>query len=389
MIAHVVDRLTIGGMENGIVNLINLIPDDRYRHAVICLRSPSEFLARIVRKDVVYRTLDKKPGKDPALYWRFFRLLKELKPAIVHTRNLPTIDLVLPAALAGVPCRVHGEHGRDMVELAGGNRKYNLIRRTVSPFVHRYIAVSRDIETWLQGSVRIPSSKIAQIYNGVDISRFHPRGEDLSDRRRLGPSPEFAHRNAIVVGTVGRMAAVKDQITLVDAFIGAVTERPRLRDLLRLVVVGEGELRSKALAMLGDAALLDIAWLPGSSDEVPAILRAMDIFVLPSLNEGISNTVLEAMASGLPVIATRVGGNPELVIEEETGQLVPPADPASLRQAILRYVDDPDLLSRHRAAGRKRAEAAFGLELMVDAYLAVYDEVRGAFETAASNEKCA
>lgn len=374
LIAHVIDRLDVGGMENGLVNLINGTPTDRFDHAIICLRHSTEFKKRIRRKDVSIFDLGKRPGKDLGIYVKVWRLLRTLRPDIVHTRNLPTIDMALPAALAGVRCRVHGEHGRDVLEIDGQNVKYNLLRRAVSPLINRYITVSRDIEGWLTSRVGVPAGKVSQIYNGVDNERFHP---PESGRSPL-PGPGFAPPGTIVIGTVGRMETVKDQLTLTRAFIDLVTRRSEDHDKLRLALIGDGSLLPQAKQLLEQAGIGHLAWLPGSQDDIPQLMRGLDIFVLPSINEGISNTILEAMASGLPVIATRVGGNGELVVDGETGVLVPPGQPSELAEAISAYLREPGRAVRHGREGRRRVERTFTQEVMVEKYLSLYDSVLSA-----------
>ena len=123
--------------------------------------------------------------------------------------------------------------------------------------------------------------------------------------------------------------------------------------------------------------MLNLCWLPGRRDDVAAILPEFDVFVLPSLNEGISNTILESMASGLPVIATNAGGNPELVADGETGILVSPSDAEELANALRRYAEDPSLAAKHGARGRERAEQEFSVDRMIAGYLEVYDELTG------------
>lgn len=371
LIAHVILRLAVGGMENGVVNLINRTPPGRYRHAVICLADADDFKHRITQPDVQIIELGKKPGKDLGAYGRLWRALRRLDPAVIHTRNLPAIDMVVPAYFSGRRRIVHGEHGRDILEIAGDNRKYNLVRRLVSPFVDRYITVSRDLESWLGETVGIAPGKITQIYNGVDCARFHPP----AGQRELPPLENFAVDDSIIIGTVGRMETVKDQITLAAAFIGLHQMAGQHADRLRLMMIGDGGLRPRAQAMLTDAGLEQQTWLPGDRNDIPDLLRAMDLFVLPSKNEGISNTILEAMACGLPVIATAVGGNVELVTEGGTGALVPPGDPQALANALKRYIDDPDQIIRDGKAARTRAETLFDLDVMVENYLSVYDEI--------------
>ena len=370
LVAHILYRLDIGGLENGVVNLINTIPAERYRHAIISLTEYTDFRFRIRRQDVEYYALHKRPGKDFGAYVRLWRLLRRLRPDIVHTRNLPALDSQLPAALAGVRCRIHGEHGWDMIDLDGTNWKYNLLRRSLRPLVHRYIPLSLDLENWLQQRIGVTPEKITRIYNGVDTRLFHP-----APTREPLPDANFAPAGTMVIGTVGRMQTVKDQLTLVRAFLHLLKTVPGAGEKLRLVLIGDGPLRAQAAAMLAAENAGALAWLAGSRDDVPRLLRGLDVFVLPSLAEGISNTILEAMACGLPVVATRVGGNPELVIEGETGLLVSAADPVTLADAVGNYLHDPALARRHGRAGRERVERQFSLHAMVQRYLAVYDEV--------------
>jgi sugar transferase (PEP-CTERM/EpsH1 system associated) len=374
LIAHVVYRFDVGGLENGMVNLLNHLPADRYRHAVICLDAFTDYRQRIRSSDVSFHALHKRPGKDPALYLRLWRLLRQLRPDIVHTRNLSALEGQLVAALAGARARVHGEHGRDVFDLHGVTRRYNILRRALRPLVGRYITVSRDLEGWLVDTVGVERRRIAQIYNGVDARRFHPRADGF---RAVGPAGFFSG-SEVIIGTVGRMAAVKDHPTLVRAFIELVVGAPALRKRVRLIIVGDGPARGECLALLAEAGMESLAWLPGERDAVPDLMRTFDVFALPSLGEGISNTILEAMATGLPVVATRVGGNPELVEESVTGALVPVGMHRALAAALRTYVDDTALARRHGANARKRAEEQFSIDAMVAGYLSVYDSVLAA-----------
>ncbi|HQU87686.1 MAG TPA: glycosyltransferase [Denitromonas sp.] len=140
------------------------------------------------------------------------------------------------------------------------------------------------------------------------------------------------------------------------------------------MLVGDGPLRPELEAEVATAGLSDVVCLAGARDDVPAIMAALDCFVLPSQAEGISNTLLEAMACGLPVIATRVGGNCELVVDGETGWLVPPEDPRALADAMSNMANDPVRRQQMSHAARARAVTQFSLEAMVDRYLALYDQ---------------
>lgn len=371
LVAHVVHGLRVGGLENGLVNLINRTPSDRYRHTIICLTGYDRFLERIERRDEVdVFALDKREGKDPRMYLRLWRLLRRLRPDIVHTRNLAALETQICAWLAGVPVRIHGEHGRDMVDLDGTHARYRRLRRLCRFLIHRQVALSGELADYLAESVGVPHDRIARIGNGVDVERFRPNEEERSRlRAERGWGPE-----TIVIGWVGRMEAVKAPQDLARAFIEMIGRDEHASKQVVLALVGGGSLYEEVREALQAAGLGDRVWLPGSRDDVPGLLQAMDLFVLPSLAEGISNTILEAMASGLPVVATRVGGNAELVAEGETGQLVSPGDPQALASALERYVREPELLKHHGTAARKRAEREFGIDAMVASYLQLYDD---------------
>lgn len=371
LIVHIIYALGTGGLENGLVNIINRAPPGRYRHAIVCLTTSGEFADRLTQANVDIYTLDKRPGHDASAYWRLFRLLWKLRPAIIHTRNLAALETqLLSLFLPGVR-RVHGEHGRDVYDLDGSNRKYLLLRRFLKPLIHRYIAVSRDLGDWLVGRVGIPDTDIRQIYNGVDQVSFHPRD---SARPDLAPSG-FVPAEGLILGTVGRLAEVKDQSTLVDAFSHLVAERPELRASLRLILIGDGPLFATLKNKIETHGVDELVWMTGDRKDVPELLRLLDIFVLPSLAEGISNTILEAMATRLPVIATRTGGNPELVEDGENGLLVPVGDVHALSKALEKLVCDPSLAALMGTKGFEKVSARFNWAHTVNEYLGVYDDV--------------
>ena len=369
LIAHVVYRFDIGGLENGVVNLINGLPEASWRHAVVALTDISPaFAKRVQRQDVQYLSLCKPPGHLLTLYPRLMRMFRELRPAIIHTRNLAALEAVVPAWAASVPARIHGEHGRDAIDPDGARRRYQWVRRAYSPFVSRYVAVSEDLERYLRDRVGIAADRIVQLYNGVDTERFHP----VKDTGAAMDGCLFRRPEHWLVGTVGRMDQVKDQSALARAFVLALRMHPGARDRMRLIMVGEGVLRAESERILVDGGARELAWFGGERDDIAGIMRGLDCFVLPSRGEGISNTILEAMASALPVVATRVGGNTELVEDGLTGRLVPAADPLALAQAMLAYFGNPALARRQGRAARHRVERTFSLDRMVDNYHRLY-----------------
>jgi len=366
LIVHVIYRLQVGGLENGVVNLVNNLPQDRFRHAIVCMTDFTEFRERIQRDDVPVIAMHKKPGQDFGNLRRLYQLFRQWRPAVVHTRNIGCLEAQIPAWLARVPLRVHGEHGWDVNDPDGTNTTYQWLRRLHAPLIHRFIPLSGHLDDYLQKKAGINSRKIRRIYNGVDTGRFHPGNNDAL---RQG----FLDDNNLVFGTVGRMHGVKDQLNLARAFIALHRLRPQQAKNLRLVMIGDGPLRQECLDELRKAGLQDYAWLPGTRYDTPDMLRTFDVFVLPSQAEGISNTILEAMATQLPVVATRVGGNPELVDEEHTGLLPPANNPQALAQAMARYVYEPGLIARHGRAGLERIHEHFSLQHMLDNYAAVYN----------------
>jgi len=371
LVAHVIFRLDVGGLENGLVNLINRIPAERFRHAIVSLTGYSAFRERIQRGDVPVFALNKPLGNSPVTLFRLWRLLRRLRPDIVHTRNIAALEATLPAALAGVPVRIHGEHGRDVDDLDGTNTRRQIVRRLYKPFVHQYIAMSQDLASYLRQKIGVPPSRIAQIYNGVDSTLFHPAGK----YRDTAPHPNFPGPGHFVIGSVGRMQDVKDPLTLARAFVRLMQTVPGAEQRLRLVMVGDGPLRERVRILLAEAGVDEYAWLPGSRDDVARIMRSFDLFVLPSLAEGISNTILEAMATGLPVLATAVGGNPELIQTGVTGTLVPRDDPESMARAMRAYAESTELCRRQGIEARRTIERKFSMEAMVDAYMTIYDKL--------------
>jgi sugar transferase (PEP-CTERM/EpsH1 system associated) len=369
LIAHVINRLDFGGLENGVVNLVNGLPPERFRHAILCLSGYTDFRRRIRRDDVPVLSLEKQPGKDPAAYLRMWRLLRTLRPQVLHTRNVGTVDMQWVGWAAGVPGRVHGEHGWTADDPQGLDRRRLAIRRACRPVVHRWMAMSQDIARWLERDVRVPASRVRQLYSGVDAQRFSPDGASATD------APWPASAGAVTVGTIGRLDPVKNQRWLLESCHAILERHPELRGRLRLIIAGDGPVRGELQQSAERLGIGSQVWLPGARSDVPELMRSLDVFVLPSRNEGSANTILEAMAGARPVVAARVGGNAELVAHEATGLLYEPGDRDGLAQALARYAAEPELRVRHGRAARERVLERFSLEGMVRRYADFYDEL--------------
>lgn len=368
-VMHVVHSFGVGGLENVIVQLINRLPSARFEHVVVALTTIDEFHQRVVRPDVRFIALHKPPGHAVPLYPRLYRLLRELNPDVLHTCNLAALEVVPLAWLARVPLRVHAEHGWDAHDPQGRNPRYQRLRRLYRPFVSHYVAVSRDLYDYLGRAVGVPARRRSLIANGVDTDTFAPA---CGAPRAVSGCP-FEPGRHWLVGTVGRLQTVKNQPLLARAFVRALQSQVAMGDTARLVIVGEGPLRAEVERVLAAAGMADLAWLPGARDDVAEVLRSLNLFVLPSQAEGTSCTLQEAMASGLPVVATAVGGTPDLVQENVTGHLVPPDDEQAMADAMVRAFGTPDNSARQGEAGREHAIRRFAISAMVQQYQQLFD----------------
>ena len=367
LVVHLTYALDFGGLETLLVDCVNRMPTDRYRHAIVCLTRYTEFCERITQPGVELVALHKPPGHGFGTHLDFWKALRRLRPAILHTYNLAALEYSFTAALAGVPVRIHAEHGRDAGDPAGVNKKHNFLRRRMVPFIDRFIPVSDDLQRWLTQVVGIPAAKTKLIANGVDTARF--------TRQPAGPGDSPWQAGDFVIGTVARIQDIKNHRGLVEAFERLRALLPQHRAHLRLSIIGDGPLMPALRAQVAAAGLDDVVWLAGARTDIPQLLHTFSLFCLPSLAEGTPVSLLEAMACGLPVVASRVGGIPEVVTEGEHGYLVPPSDTEALATALGRYVADPDLARRHGDAARRRIEQRFGMDAMLSAYLGLYDHL--------------
>jgi sugar transferase (PEP-CTERM/EpsH1 system associated) len=372
LVVHVIHQLRMGGLENGLVNIINTMPASAYRHAVLCVEDYSDFRDRIVRPDVEVVALQRSRIGTWALRRSLYGHFRRLRPAIVHSRAMSGLDALPPALLAGVRHRIHGEHGWDVDNLHGQRLKPTLLRRLHAPLVSRYVAVSEDLRRYVVDVLGVDAARVTHICNGVDTERFAPAAPALD-----ALPPALRGDGVLRIGTVGRLQPVKDQQTLLRAFAQARERSAAARMALRLLIVGNGPLLEELRALAAALGLAEVCHFAGARNDVAEALHALDVFVLPSLNEGISNTILEAMASGLPAVVTAVGGNVELVSDGEVGMHFQPGDVGSLATLLLRYLDEPRWRATQAAAARRRAVQRYSLATMVDAYQGVYDVALG------------
>ena len=384
LVVHVVDALDGAQVEHSLLNLIRHLPPERYRHAIVCLYDRGDYRGDMCAHGVEIVNLHKRAGHDPLHYVRMYGVLRSLRPDVIHTRDGAGLPAQVIAALAGIKLRVHAEHGRTTDGGPGAHVSHRgrfvgcALRRLLCPLIDHFVAVSSDLEQWLVESVGAEPARVSQIANGVDSVQFHPR---LGPAAAVGPAG-FMHDGVFVVGSVGRMDDAGNHTSLVEAFLRLIASPHPAHQKLRLLLVGDGPARAECQALLHRAGAAARAWLPGARVDVPQLLRAMDLFVLPALAEDRSNTILQAMATGLPVVASAVGGNTELVHPGFTGILVPPMSTELLASAIADYCRIPEMATRHGARARSQVIARHSIPAMARGYLAIYDALTRS-ETAA------
>ncbi|TFW29687.1 glycosyltransferase [Massilia arenosa] len=362
LVVHLTHALSFGGLESLLVERINRMPAGAYRHAVICLtRSNPDFARKIRREGVQIVELHKPAGLALSTHAALYRALRRLRPTVLHAYNLAAVEYGPVALLAGVPVRVHGSHGRDAADPHGLNPKHNALRRAMVPFYDCCYANSGAMLDWLRATIKVSDEKSCLLSNGIDADRF---------RAKDGPDEEGA---PIVIGTVGRVEQVKNHAALLDAFLLLRERQPQLRERLRLAIIGDGPVLNQLRARAADAGVADAVWLPGTRTDVADILRTFRVFAMSSIAEGTPGAALEAMATALPVVGTRVGGIPEVIEDGVTGTLVPPSDPAALAAALEPFVLDAAHAARVGTAGRERVLRKYSMGAMVAAYQSLYD----------------
>jgi sugar transferase (PEP-CTERM/EpsH1 system associated) len=364
-IMHVVEAVGVGGgVENGIANLIARMDATRYEHVLCTVAQVGPHTERFPAARLRIVSLNQRPRRFQSQVAPLTRVVRELQPDVVHSRNWGALEAVFAARWAGAGMAIHSEHGLEMTPAAEPRRR-RWLRRAAFEAAHHVFAVSSGLRDTLARSTGFPCWKFGVIHNGVDTRRFRPDG---AMRRRFRAELGIGE-DEFCIGSVGRLDRVKDYPTVLRAlerFSGACTS-------WRLLIAGEGVERAALQALAAQSGTLRgrVLFL-GACQRVPELLTAMDAYVLSSTFEGLSNSLLEAMASGAAVLATKVGGNPELVVDEESGLLFSAGDAAALADGLTRLYLCEEERRRLAAAAVSRVVREFSLDAMVDQYEALY-----------------
>ncbi len=357
-VAHLINHLSPAGKEMGIVKLLNRMDPQRFKGYLVVFDKVWDTLALDVEKSELI-AINKKKGNDPILPFKVAKILRSRKIDILHTHAWGTlVEGILGAKLARTPVVIHGEHGT--FHKTGKRKKVqNLFWRWAD---HR-LSVSGILARNLEKTIELPENSFDTILNGVDTEKFRPdAGDREAVRAELGISAD-----TVLIGTVGRTIKVKNHPLMIEA-------AHFLKDKglpFKMVIVGDSpfySIREEMEEKIKKYRLSDSIEFLGNRSDVSRVMNAFDIFVLPSLSEGCSNVIQEAMATGLPVIATNVGGNPELVTNNKTGFLFTSEDAADFADKMERLLLDAELRRQFGRASRQDALQRFSLNVMVKAY---------------------
>lgn len=353
--------LGIGGLQQVVVNLCKAIDRDLFDIEVLCLRASGEFVQDVERLGIRVMLLPQKSqGTDYLSFLKVARILRDRKIDVIHTHNTqPFIDGALGGLLAGVRTIVHTDHARQFPD----KRRYMFAEWLLSHAVYRVVGVSGDTSKNLVTYEKISPKKIVTIRNGVDGHSYQAPIDTIPKRRQLGlPS------SAPIIGLGARLTEQKGISFLLRAIPALLREQPELV----LVVAGDGPVRGD---LEGEAHRLGIAshiHFIGPRTDMPEIIRLFDVYVLPSIWEGLPMVLLEAMASGCPIVATDVGGNPDAVRHGYNGYLVPARDHSALASALARLVSDRALREEFGRNGRTLFEREFSAAQMARRYEQLY-----------------
>ena len=361
-VLYLITELNVGGAERSLARLLAGLDRARFVPTVACLYGSDSPVADDIRAlGIPVHDLVMRHKWRWDAFWRLYRLLRRERPAILHTflfhANIPGRVV---GRLAGAPIVISGERTMGME-----SRWRYFLNRITQGLADRVVCVSQQVADFCVERVGIPRAKVVVIPNGVDLGspgKWSRVGRTLLRREARGALGLPADR--ALVGAVARL----DPVKRLDVLLRALA----LLEDVPAVIVGYGPEEGRLKALAGQLGIADRVVFAGHQRDVRPWLAALDVFVLPSDWEGMSNALLEAMASRLPVVATATGGTPDVVLDGQTGFLVPPGDAPALARAIDVFLQDPELRERMGRAGRRRVVEHFSVGQMVERTQALY-----------------
>lgn len=363
-VVHATTRLPVGGMENVVAQLAQRLPANRYQSSICCLEEADRLGRELQDGGVDVTVLGRHRNRDLGLLWRLAWHARRERVDILHCHDeLSWFYGGLAARLARVPIVIVTMHGRRPAISA----RHLFEQRILARGTARIVAVSDYLRKQVRAELRVSASQVVTIRNGIAMPTAPPDPSATERaRRKLGlPLDSF------VVGSVGELSEVKNFDLAIEAVAGLLGALPHIR----LVLVGEGPLRARLEATVGDSGLAGAVHFAGVRRDIADVLPAFDVYLCSSNYEGISLSILEAMAAGRPIVATRVGGNPEIIQDGETGLLVPERDPEAMARALESLANDAPMRGRLGSAAERLVISTFHLRRMLDGYDCLYQEL--------------
>ena len=373
-VALVTSRLQSGGKERCVVNLADGLFERGWAPVVICLeKAPVDCAIRHPEIPIV--TIEKWRGHDWRLPFLLANLFKRERVAIAHSHNWGTqLEVAIAGRMSGVPALVHTQHGLDygtgVTRHEGRGWLRRWLKRRSSEEYKAVVAVSAEVRDAIRKEWRVPEPRLFLVHNGIHVAPSLPTPAAREDgRRALGIGAQD-----VAIGAVGIFRPIKNFSLLIGAFATISKAHPEAL----LLMIGDGPLRAEMEEEASRSGAGDRIRFLGLRSDVPQVLPCLDIYSLPSISEGLSISILEAMAASLPIVATRVGGNSEAVEEGSTGLLVPSRSREALAASLETLVVDSERRRRMGDAGRRRALERFTVDRMISDYEGVYAGVQSA-----------
>ena len=363
-IAHLINFLSPAGKEIGIIKLLNNMNEDRFKGYLIVLDKVWDTLMLDTEKSELI-SLNKKRGNDPVLPFKLAYMLRKHKIDILHTHSWGTlVEGIVAGKLARTPVIIHGEHGT--FHKTGKRR---LVQNIFWKKADGLLSVSSILARNLEKTIGLPENSFETIMNGVDTDRYCP---DATARKAI--RDEFdVKENETLIGTVGRTIKVKNHPLMIEA-----AHLLKERNLpFKMMIVGDSPMYSildELKQKIKDYQLSKHVLFIGSRSDIHRVMNAFDIFTLPSLSEGCSNVIQEAMATGLPIVASNVGGNPELVADGENGYLFKNNEARDFAEKLELLIGNPETRITMGAQSRDKAVQKFSLKVMVQSYENFYEK---------------
>ena len=365
-VCHVIHALGVGGAEL-LVDVIVRRFQNRYRCVIAVLDEIGEIGEQLMADGFVVEHLHRQPGIDRSCARRLNDFARRENAQILHAHQYtPFFQAMLSRGLMGSRPVLFTEHGRHYPDLP--SRKRSLVNRLLLRKQDRLVGVGGAVRTALIENEGLPAHRVEVVYNGVDLDSLATPSPD--SRHRIRTEFGFSADDFVAV-QVARLHQLKDHRTAIRAIDQARKTIPNIR----LLIVGEGEERAEIERTVQTLGLNEHVRLAGTRSDIPDLLAASDVFLMSSISEGIPLTIIEAMAAGLPVVSTAVGGIPEMVEHEHSGFLAEAGDVGGLARSLKRLWEHPEVRTAVAEAGKDVARKRFSLESMLSGYDRMYQEM--------------